>query len=389
MALLVALPSIINGHEGHVHAEVPTDGSGDIGGIITVTDQGKRNLGIEVVEAEITEIEKTIEAIVEIKAVPSRTAVLSSRIPGKVKRISAISGQQVKANQSLVLIESFQPGNPPPSVSYQSPISGTVTHWDAEIGESVEPNGHLAEIIDLTEVFAEITLFEGQLSEVEIGQNVRVYVESFPGQCFEGTIELMSGKLDPDTRVLRVFATIPNPDLKLRPHMRGTAHIVTESLAAAIAIPHRAITGDPANLYAFVQTDEKGLEYEQRRIVIGTRDDRVTEVVEGVLPGEQVVVSGNYQLQFVESKSQIPAGGGHGHEHGPGGEHLTEADKAAHGEGTHHAHGHDHDHSHAGIDSDTGGFLTVPIFGVILGCLIISLIANVFYAIRQNKLTSA
>ena len=39
------------------------------------------------------------------------------------------------------------------------------------------------------------------------------------------------------------------------------------------------------------------------------------EIIQGVLPGELVVVSGNYQLQFVESKSEIPAGGGHGHDH--------------------------------------------------------------------------
>ena len=66
--------------------------------------------------------------------------------------------------------------------------------------------------------------------------------------------------------------------------------------------------------------------------LIGARDDRITEIIEGVLPGELVVVSGNYQLQFVKDKSAIAAGGGHGHAHGPSGEHLTEEDQEAHGE---------------------------------------------------------
>ena len=356
----------ISAHEGHVHAEVPTDGSGDIGGIISVTEQGKRNLGIVVAEAEIAELEKTTEAIVEITPDPSRTAVLSSRIPGKVKKIHAISGQSVSLGKPLVLIESFQPGNPPPSVSYSAPISGTVTHWDAEVGESVEPNGHLAEIIDLSEVFAELNLFEGQVKQIKLGQTVRVYVESFPDESFESTIELISGKLDPKTRVLKAYARIKNPELRLRPHMRGRAHIVTENLDAVIAVPHRAITGDPANLYTFVQTDDKGLEYEQRRVVIGSSDDRITEVVEGVLPGELVVTSGNYQLQFVEGKAKSSDS------------ESAEDDQHAHGEkADHHAH-----------NGRMHSWLNLRLFFALLVGLAVSIAVNIYYAAGQNKLAA-
>ena len=362
-AFCVALPYSLSAHEGHIHAEAPGGGSDDIGGIIKVTEQGKRNLGIQVVEAEIVEIEKTTEAIAEIIAIPSRIAVLSSRIPGKVTHIHALAGQPVTAGKPLVKIESFQPGDPPPSISYPAPISGTITHWDAEVGESVEPNGHLAEVIDLSEVFAEITLFEGQVNQVKIGQPVRVYVESFPGKSFASSIELLSGKLDPQSRVLKAYARIKNSDRKLLPHMRGSAHVVTEKLDTVIAVPHRAITGDPANLYVFVQTDEAGLEYEQRRIVSGASDDRVTEVIEGVLPGEMVVVSGNYQLQFVETRSTEPKDGEHDHDHSTG--------KSALAHGPHDtAHPHRHDH----------GFGTI-----LLAALACSIAMNILFIFRQRK----
>lgn len=347
------------GHEGHVHAEVPTDGSGgDIGGVISVTQQGKHNLGIEVVEAEIAELERTIEAIVEIKSIPSKTGVLSSRIPGTVKRIDTPRGKSVKKGDPMVLIQSFQSGYPPPSVVYYSPVAGTVTHWDAEVGESVEPNGHLAEIVDLSEVFAEITLFEGQINQVKIGQTVRINVVSFPDQVFESKIELIGGKLDPKTRALKLYARIENPDYKLRPHMRGLANIVTENLDAVIAVPHQAITGDPANLYAFVQLDDQGLEYEQRRVIVGSKDDQNTEILEGILPGEQVVVSGNYQLQFVESKAK------------------KNQDSPEHED-----HGHAHD--------EQSSWLSNPIMMILIAGLAISLAFNFYYAFRQNKITES
>jgi hypothetical protein len=83
-----------------------------------------------------------------------------------------------------------------------------------------------------------------------------------------------------------------------------------------------------------------------------------------VLPGEQTVVSGNYQLQFVQDRSAIPAGGGHGHDHGPGGEHLTEEDALAHGEkppAGEHSHGGDsHGHGH---ERGHGSSLWARLFG--------------------------
>ncbi|MEM7010208.1 MAG: efflux RND transporter periplasmic adaptor subunit [Verrucomicrobiota bacterium] len=384
--ILCLTPAALFAHEGHVHAEAPGAGSGDIGGIIHVTEQGKLNLGIEVAEAEIVEIEKTLEAVVEIVPVPTQMAVLSSRIPGKVVEISATAGETVEANKPLVVIESLQAGNPPPKVSYPAPISGVVTHWDAAVGESVEPNGHLAEIVDLSEVYAEITLFEGQLSQVQLGQPVRVRVESFPGEVFEGQIDLMSGKLDPVTRALKVFVKLDNPDLRLRPHMRGTGHVVVEQLEAVIGIPHRAVVGDPGNLSVFVQSDNEGLEYEQRPVVIGAEDDRFIEIIEGVLPAEEVVVSGNYQLQFVENKAAIPAGGGHGHDHGPGGEHLAEADAVAHGEDAHQhsAHGHSHgDHGHSHGPS-IPRWLTSPLGLGLCAALLLSLGLNGFLIFKRE-----
>ncbi|HUF60800.1 MAG TPA: efflux RND transporter periplasmic adaptor subunit [Verrucomicrobiales bacterium] len=343
-------------HDSHVHAEAPGSVSDDISGAIRVTEQGKKNLGIEVAEAVLIEIEQTLEAVVEIVPIPNRMAVVASRIPGKVKHISATAGETVQAGFPLVEIESFQAGDPPPSVTYEAPISGIITHWGAAVGESVEPNGRLAEIVDLSELFAEIALFEGQLSRVALGQPVRVYVESFPREVFEGKIELISGKLDPATRSLKTYVRLDNPASKLRPHMRGTCRVVTEVLDLVIGIPHRGVTGDPGNLSVFVQSDEEGLEYEQRRVVLGAEDDRFVEVIEGVLPGEAVVVSGNYQLQFVENKSAIPAGGGHGHDHGREGQHLSTEDSVAHAEvvGDHGKEEGDHAHNHAGSRQQDG-----------------------------------
>lgn len=177
------------------------------------------------------------------------------------------------------------------------------------LNDSVEPDKHLLEIVDTSEVFAEGQIFEGQVALVKIGQKVRVNVESFPGETFTGTVELIGGQLEPETRTLKVWVRVPNADARLRPNMRATLHIVTDQADSVVAIPHSAVLGEAGNLFAFVQTDKDGLIYERRAVVTGIKDDQYVEIVEGVFPSDKVVTLGNYQLQYVTSKPKPAAPG--------------------------------------------------------------------------------
>ena len=123
-----------------------------------------------------------------------------------------------------------------------------------------------------------------------------------PNEIFSGHIELISGALDPETRTLRVWVRIANADLRLRPNMRATLNIVTVKADSVIAIPHRAVLGEAGNYFVFVQSDTDPLVFERRAVVTGIKDDQLIEISEGVFPGDKVVTTGNYQLQYVINK---------------------------------------------------------------------------------------
>jgi Cu(I)/Ag(I) efflux system membrane fusion protein len=204
-------------------------------------------------------------------------------------------------------------------VQYPAPIDGVVTHRDVLLNGSVEPDKHLLEIVDLSEVYTEGQVFEGQVSQVKVGQKVRVSVESFPDLKFEGTVDLVSGVLEPKTRTLRIWVRVANPEGKLRPNMRATLHLVTAEADEVVAIPHSAVLGEAGNLFAFVQIDKEGLIYERRPVVTGIKDDQYVEITEGIFDGDKVVTLGNYQLQYVTSKPKAAAGAeGAAHEDAPG-----------------------------------------------------------------------
>ncbi len=250
-------------------------------------------------------LEHVFMVIGNIRAIPRRSAAVSSRIAGRVTDLRVVEGEPVKKGQVLLEVESRLLGNPPPSVKLTAPRDGIVVDRHVVLGDAVEPDTHLLEVLDLSEVYAEGLIFEGQIARVKLGQKVRIYVESYPAETFVGTVDLISGKLDPDTRALRIQARVKNPDFKLLPNMRARLNIITGTADSVVAVAHSAVLGGVAgNLFVFVQSDTDELTFEKRPVVTGMRDDRYVEIVEGVYPTEKVVTVGNYQLQYVTSRKQ-------------------------------------------------------------------------------------
>ncbi len=288
-------------HEGHNKA--PGEGGEAPGaGPITITAEARKNLGLMVEEAQLRNLEKTLLAIGQIEAIPNFSAAVSSRIPGRIVALPITEGQTVKKGDVAVEIESLQLGDPPPRVKYTVPIDGIVTERHVVIGDTAAPDKHLLEVVNLSEVYAEGQLFEGQITAVKRGQKVRIYVESFPKETFEGTVELLSGSLDPQTRTQKVWVRVKNPDFKLRPNMRARLNIVTAEAESVTTVPHSAVLGEAGHLFVFVQSDTDELVFEKRSVVLGMKDDRYFEVSEGVFPSDKVVVTGNYQLQYVTTR---------------------------------------------------------------------------------------
>ena len=300
-ALFLAVSTLAYPHAGHDKAP-GDDAAGPTTGPIAITAEAKINLALQVEEAELRTLDKTVLVLGQIEAIPSRTGAVTSRIAGRVADIKVSLGDSVKKGQVVVEVESLQPGDPPPRASYTAPIDGVIIHPDIVQGDAVESNKHMLEVVDLSEVYAEGRIFEGQIAAVKTGQKVRISVESYPQETFTGTVDLLSGELDAETRTLKVWVRIKNEALKLRPNMRAELNIVTGEAESIIAVPQSAVLGEAGNFFAYVQSDTDELVFERRALVLGMKDDRYVEISEGIFPSDKVVTLGNYQLQYVTTR---------------------------------------------------------------------------------------
>ena len=295
------LASLAWAHEGHDDAP-GEHGDTTAAGPIEISAEAKKNLNITTYEVQVATLQETLSALGQIEPIPGRASAISSRISGRVSALYVNDGQTVKKGQPLVQVESRQLGDPPPRVAYDAPFDGVIIDRHAVLGDTVEPDKHLMEVVDPSELYAEGRVYEGQIAAVKLGQLARVRVEAFSNETYEGLVDLMSGALDPVTRTLKIWVRLKNPDGKLRPNMRATLHIVVREAVLAVAVPSHAILGDSGEKFVFVQSDSNELIFERRRVVTGLRDDRYTEIVEGVFPGDKVVTEGGYQLQYVSPK---------------------------------------------------------------------------------------
>jgi multidrug resistance efflux pump len=112
----------------------------------------------------------------------------------------------------------------------QAPVSGIILARNAETGETVSPGSILLVIGQLEEVELIVYIPETEYGRVNIGDQVTIVTDSFPGESFRGTVVYISDQAEFTPRnvqtvegrratVYAVKLSVPNPDLKLKPGM--------------------------------------------------------------------------------------------------------------------------------------------------------------------------
>jgi multidrug efflux system membrane fusion protein len=111
----------------------------------------------------------------------------------------------------------------------------------------------------------------------------------------EGSLAVVDNEIDPATGTVKLKATFPNDQLKLWPGKFVNARLILTTRKNATVIPSSVVQRGPQGTYAYVVKPDKTIE--MRPIKVGPTEANVALVDEGLKPGEQVVVDGQYKLQ--------------------------------------------------------------------------------------------
>lgn len=270
---------------------------------VTLSALAQQNLGLRTADVEVGTVDHIVTSFGNIEAIPEAVHHISTRTSGNIIQVLVNEGDTVEDDQLLAVIESRQVGNPPPRIEAHATRNGIVTERHVFTGEAVEADKTLFTLVDLSNVLVKAHVYEADTARVRLGQAARVSTQAYPGETFTGVVERIGGQIDEDTRTLPVWIRVENPALKLRPHMRARVSLIAGEAARGITIPRAAVLEGAEQPVVYVQ---EGQFFKRQVVTLGSSDDRSVEVVQGLLPGDQVVVEGNRSLQFATNSPAPP-----------------------------------------------------------------------------------
>ncbi|MGZ8901581.1 MAG: efflux RND transporter periplasmic adaptor subunit, partial [Limisphaerales bacterium] len=173
-----------------------------------------------------------------------------------------------------------------------APFEGVVSSRQVSPGQIITRNTIITWLIDYDPVKVEFHVPEKFLGQVKENQKIEVTVEAFPNEKFRGEVFFVSPYVDPTNRTAQVKAQIPNPDYRLKPGMFASLQLALVVRESATVIPEAAITQILTNSQAMVITVNETSTAQLRKIRTGVRLVGAVEVMEGLKPGEKVIIEG-------------------------------------------------------------------------------------------------
>jgi macrolide-specific efflux system membrane fusion protein len=178
----------------------------------------------------------------------------------------------------------------------RSPITGTVASVTTQEGETVAASFStptFATIIEDGALELIALVDETDIGNVAVGNPVSFTVESYPALEFTGRVARIAPKGTIISGVVNfeVMISIDSPVEQsvagLKPDMTTNVSIRTAE-REALVLPSAAIQKDDSGRYVWV---EKGGELQRRTVTVGARDAGITEIRDGVVAGDRVLLS--------------------------------------------------------------------------------------------------
>lgn len=187
------------------------------------------------------------------------------------------------------------------SIHIYAPISGYVAAVNVNIGKYVNPSDVLFELVNPTDIFLSLTVFEKDINKLEIGQKLFASTTTDPQKKYECEVFLISKNLE-NNNATQVQCRIKQSDKSLLPGMFMSAEIeLTSKLTTAL--PEDAIVRFENKQFVFISTGKN--QFEMTEINIGNTENGYTEILSTSLSEKTIVTNGAYNLLMaIKNKSE-------------------------------------------------------------------------------------
>jgi membrane fusion protein, heavy metal efflux system len=204
--------------------------------------------------------------------------------------------QGLRAKLKLINInpQDLEAGEIKNTISIPSPISGYVTQVNVNIGMHVNPTEIMFKIVDTEHLHAEAQVFEKDITQLKIGQLVRVYLSNENKERL-AKVFLVGKEITPEHTV-RVHCHLQDEDPTLIPGLYFKALIETDPQPVT-TLPNEAVVSFDNKQFVFVEQEAGKRKYEMVEVQRGKSGEGFTEIdLPTSIGTKKIVLKGTYAL---------------------------------------------------------------------------------------------
>lgn len=319
---------------------------------VSISSQTQYNLGIRLAKAEMHRFGDKLSAVGRIQPDERKLYVVQTRVAGFIERLlvramgdQVSKGQKIAemyapellaAQQEYLALNTYESdtanngqtlgdlaaparnrlkllgmtegeitaitrsGKPSIRFGIYAPASGVLTELNVREGGQLMLGASLMQITDLSSVWLIAEVPEQEASKLKVGNAAEVRLQGLP-DSIKGKVSYVYPTLDATTRSLQVRVELSNKDGRLRPSMYANVEL-SGQVHDALSIPSEAVIATGTRKVVIVKLKNG---FHPVDVTTGQESDNTTEIIQGLLEGDEVVASGQFLIDSEASLSGV------------------------------------------------------------------------------------
>jgi cobalt-zinc-cadmium efflux system membrane fusion protein len=266
-------------------------------------------------ERRLRETESTLSEA-RIRVTAAQQALTNLGLPPQLDSLKALPEAQLADHLRFLglpktITASFDSRTTGNLLPVTAPLDGVVVSRDVVAGEVVDAAKVLFVVADTRTMWLNLDLRLEDTRRVALDQEVRFWPDGTREAI--GHLTWISTEADRKTRTIKVRAALENGDGHLRANIFGTGKVILHEESQTVVVPSTAVQWEGCCHVVFVR-DKNFLQngapkvFHVRTVHLGAKDEKQTEIIAGLLPGEVVATRGSSLLRAELLKDNLGEG---------------------------------------------------------------------------------
>jgi RND family efflux transporter MFP subunit len=169
-----------------------------------------------------------------------------------------------------------------------APFDGLIVRRFRDPGDIVVPGSPALTLVSLDEIWVSAWVDETEMARLRVGQPARVVFRSEPQRSYQGRVARLGREADRETREFVVDVRVLTLPENWAVGQRAEVYVETDRKTVIPVLPTDYVVWRDAQAGVFVKVEERA---EWRPVTLGLQARETAEVVEGLQPGDVVLMA--------------------------------------------------------------------------------------------------